>query len=160
MDAELLLPHKWTLRARGKQVVFVKKADESTEHVVMKALLWALYLPAYPNLAVEMPVGDRYRPDVVALDGQGHPYFWGEAGAVSKDKLAVLGRRYRLTHFALAKWDTDLEPVVAQVHKALRGVVRRAPFDVLCFPADSIERFIDDDGVIYLTHDDLEWERL
>lgn len=160
MDAELLLPRKWTLRAHGKQVVFVKKADESTEHVVMKALLWALYLPAYPNLAVEIPVGDRYRPDVVALDDQGQPHFWGEAGVVSKEKLTALGRRYRATHFALAKWDTPLTPVVGQVHKALRGVERRAPFDILCFPTDSVERFIGDDGIIYLTHDDLEWERL
>jgi hypothetical protein len=34
------------LRAHGEQVVFVKRANERREHVLMKAILWALYLPA------------------------------------------------------------------------------------------------------------------
>jgi hypothetical protein len=84
---DLLLRRKWTLRAHGRQVVFVKKPVESSTHVLMKALLWALYLPAYPNLAVETGVGDRYRPDVVALDAQGEPVFWGEAGDVTVAKI-------------------------------------------------------------------------
>jgi hypothetical protein len=37
----------------------------------MKALLWALYLPIYPKLSVEIAIGDRYRPDVVELDLRG-----------------------------------------------------------------------------------------
>ena len=71
MTLDLLLRRKWTLRAGDRQVVLIKKPYESTEHVVMKALLWALYLPDYPDLTVEVGVGDRYKPDVVALDS--HP---------------------------------------------------------------------------------------
>jgi hypothetical protein len=43
---------------------------------------WALYLPLYPNLSVEIGVGDRYKPDVVALGEDGRPLFWAEAGQV------------------------------------------------------------------------------
>ncbi len=58
MTEDLLLRRKWTLRAHGRQVVFVKKPVESSTHVVMKALLWALYLPQYPDLTVEIAIGD------------------------------------------------------------------------------------------------------
>ncbi len=60
MTDELRLRRKWTFRAHGRQVVFVKEPVESTEHVVMKALLWALYLPDYPGLTVEVGIGDRF----------------------------------------------------------------------------------------------------
>ena len=41
--SDLLLRRKWTFKAHGKQVVFVKGAKEHSSHVLMKALLWALY---------------------------------------------------------------------------------------------------------------------
>jgi hypothetical protein len=156
---ELRLRRKWTLRAHGRQVVFVKKPVESTEHVVMKALIWALYLPQHPHLTVEVAIGDRYKPDVVALDDRGEPVFWGEAGDVSTAKIRSLARRYKRTHFALAKWDARLDPLAEIVNRALEGLNRSAPFDLLSFPADATERFIDDDGVVRVSHDDLVWVR-
>jgi hypothetical protein len=157
---DLFLRRKWTLRAHGEQVVFVKRANERGEHVLMKAFLWALYLPAYPDLVVEVPVGDRYSPDVVSLDPYGKPRFWGEAGHVSPDKIRSLIRRHRETHFALAKWDTPLDPFIDVAREALREFPRNVPFDLLRFPADSAERFIGDRGEINVTHADLTWVRL
>jgi hypothetical protein len=75
MASDLMLRRKWTFKAHGKQVVFVKHAKEQSAHVVMKALLWALYLPEYPELSVEIPVGDRFKPDVVALGPDTQPIF-------------------------------------------------------------------------------------
>lgn len=141
-------------------MVFVKRANERREHVLMKAFLWALYLPEYPDLQVEIPVGDRYKPDVVSLDIRGEPRFWGEAGHVSSSKIRSLVRRYRYTHFALAKWDTALEPFIELLRDVLDDFDRRARFDVLHFPRDSAERFIDEGGEINLKHEDLEWKRL
>lgn len=160
MTLEQLLRRKWTLRANDRQVVLVKRPYESTEHVVMKALLWALYLPDYPDLTVEVSVGDRYKPDVVALNGQGPPRFWGEAGEVSVAKIRALTRRYRSTHLALAKWDTRLEPIITVVTDAIAHLNRQAPVDLLSFPADSAERFMDDDGQIRIALHDLDWVRL
>lgn len=157
---ELMLRRKWTLRAHDKQVVFVKKINERAEHVLMKAFIWALYLPTYPDLLLEVCVGDRYKPDVVSLDRRGHPRFWGEAGQVSLDKIRSLLRRYRDTHFAVAKWDTRLEPLLALVREALEDWERTAPFDLLNFPPDSVERFLDGRGHIHVAHQDLEWVRL
>lgn len=141
-------------------MVFVKRANERREHVLMKAFLWALYLPIYPDLLVEVPVGDRYKPDVVSLDRRGEPRFWGEAGHVSPSKIRSLVRRYRRTHFALAKWDTILDPFIEIVGDALADFDRQAPFDLLGFPTDSAERFVKERGEIDLKHEDVDWIRL
>jgi len=159
MTDELMLRRKWTLRAGRKRIVLVKRSHERAEHVVMKALLWALYLPLYPNLTVEVSVGDRYKPDVVAVDAFGRPRFWGEAGEIGVAKIRSLARRYRHTHFAIAKRDTSLDPFIAIVRDALDDLRRDAPFDLIRFPADSAERFIDDEGRIRISHADVEWIR-
>jgi hypothetical protein len=160
MSDDLMLRRKWTLRAHGKQVVFLKKANERREHVLMKAFLWALYLPVYPDLVVEIRIGDRYKPDVVSLDVQDRPRFWGEAGHVGANKIRSLARRYRDTHFAIAKWDTHLDPFVALVSDAVVGLKRSAPIDLLRFPRNSAHRFIDERGNIELSHAELEWTQV
>lgn len=161
MSNQRHLRRKLTLRAHGEQVVFVKHKQERIEHVWMKAFLWALYLPTYPDLSVEIRVGDKYKPDVVAMDPRrGRPRFWGEAGHVGADKIVALVRRYPDTHFALAKWAMGLAPFVEMVEDAAAEARRSAPFDLLCFPADSAERFIDPKGRITLSFDDVDWTRI
>ncbi len=160
MTDGLTLRRKWTFRAHGKQVVFAKKKLEKNSHVLMKAFLWALYLPDYPDLSVEVPVGLRYRPDVVQVNQSGAPVFWGESERVSVRKIRYLLTRCRRTHFALARWNTDLAPFETIVQKAMAGVGRQAPVDLLSFPADSTERFISADGDISIRLTDVTWIRL
>jgi hypothetical protein len=161
MSDDLLLRRKWTLRAHGRQVVLVKRPNERAAHVLMKALIWALYLPSYPELTIEVAVSDRYKPDVVALGAAGgQPRFWGEAGQVGDDKIRALARRYRHTHLAIGKWATRLAPLAEQVRAAVAGQGRGAPFDLICFPSDSAERFVDATGAIQIAHDDVEWLRI
>ncbi len=62
-EKQLPLRRKYTFHAHGKKVVFFKKAMEHERHVVMKALLWALYLPQYPGVAVEVPAGGNSSPE-------------------------------------------------------------------------------------------------
>ena len=52
MTQDLKLRRKWTFRVHGRQMVFVKKTFESDIDVFMKAFLWALFLPVYPDLSV------------------------------------------------------------------------------------------------------------
>ena len=163
------LRRKYTFKTRAgnasdpAQVVFVKHAQERPEHVWMKAFLWALYLPTYPELHVEVHVeGEKYKPDVVAFDPWGAPRLWGEAGAVSEEKIRALARRYSRTHLVMAKWNTSLAPFADLVRDALRsnGSTRHAPFDLIRFDDDSRERFIDENGRIALSFDEVTWRRL
>lgn len=160
MDQDLMLRRKWTFKAHGKQIVLVKKRNEQSRHVLMKAFLWALYLPSFPRLTVEVGIGERFKPDVVSLTPAGTPDFWGEAGHTGIQKTRYLLRRYRTTHIAVGKWDVQLKPFASIVTKALAGVERDQPVDLLRFPSDSAERFIDGEGNVHLTHDDLEWIRI
>jgi hypothetical protein len=160
MQEDRFLRRKWTLQAHGEKVIFIKSSGERGEHVVMKILLWALYLPQYPDMSVEIRIGDRYKPDVVALNAENEPLFWGEAGMVGKDKIEKLVKRYRNTHFAMSKWNTNLDPYIEMVEQAVSGIQRAAPFDLLRFAPDSVERFITDTGEVHVTHDDLEWVRI
>jgi hypothetical protein len=160
MESQLKLRRKWTFRAQGKQIVLVKKHYEKRAHVLMKAFIWALYLPHYPNLTVEVLIGDRYKPDVVALDQQGMPEFWGEAGQTTVKKIHSLLKRYRSTHFAIAKWRASLNPLIHMVKAGLDGLKRSSPVDLISFQEDAAERFIDENGNITIHHRSLDWVRL
>ncbi len=162
-----IIPRKWKLSAHGTQNVFVWGERERSVHTLMKAFLWALYLPLFPALTVEVFINDpRYKPDVVAVPDapdiystQTAPLFWGEAGMVGKEKLYTLVRRYPHTHFAIAKWTPNLRPHAAIIRAALEGVERTAPFDLVGFPADSKTRFINIKGEIRITLNDLPHTR-
>ena len=162
MGRERHLRIKLTLRAHGEQVVFVKRKQERIEHVWMKAFLWALYLPTYPDLCVEVRIrGTKYKPDVVQMDAvRGRPRFWGEAGHVGADKIAHLIQHEPRTHFAIGKWATSLDPFVEMVREAMADTDRHAPFDLIRFPGDSAEQFLDAKGRTTITHDALDWMRI
>jgi len=159
MDSELLLGGKFTFRVGAQKQVFIKKPVEHLRHVLMKALLWALYLPAYARLQVEVSIGDRYKPDLVAL-GAVAPIFWAEAGRVGNQKLKRVLKRFPRTHFAFAVWGSSLASVIARVQRHSQGVGREAPIDMIAFPEDAATRFIDPRGTIRIHHSDLKWQRI
>ena len=134
------LRRKLSVRAHGRTLVLVKRAEESGEHVVQKALLWVRYLPSYPELRVEqhLPFPSRYKPDLYALDATGtRPAFWGECGVVSAEKLRALLRAHPDCHFAFSKWASRLDLFAALVDEAAAGARRRAPVELIGFPADA-----------------------
>lgn len=155
MRDELHLRRKLTLRANGKQIVLEKRSNEKGTHVYLKAFLWAMYLPRFPEAVVEFEIDDRFKPDVVALDADGRPQFWGEAGVVGMEKLRALARRYPETHFAVAKWSTRLDQFVDELRENLESLRAHGPVEVWGFPDDSAERFITADGEIQLDPEQL-----
>ena len=159
MDASLKLRRKLTFEAHGRKVVFIKKPVEHLRHVLMKAFLWALYLPVYPHLRIEVSVGSRYKPDLVETDENSRPVFWGEAGKVGARKMRALVARYGRTHFAFAKWDARLTPYEDIIRNVMTSTARSAPVDLISFPADGAERFIDPTGRIRLDLADVTWRR-
>ena len=136
------LRRKTTVRAYGRTLVLVKRAEESGEHVVQKALLWVRYLPLYPELRVEqhLPFASRYKPDLYALDATGQRVlFWGECGVVSRDKLHDLLRRHADAHFAFSRWGLGDDGFAALIDAALAGARRTAPVELLRVPRDAGE---------------------
>lgn len=173
MRTDLDLRRTLTLRASDGQseqkLVLVKKHGEGIEHVLMKAVLWALYLPDYPEISVEVGIGDTYKPDLVQLApppgglayGDPEPVFWGEAGKVSERKWRSLFRRFPDTQFAVAKWTSPagLTPHAEILRRAMDGRPRRAPVDLLAVPPHAAE-FVADDGTVTVTFSDVHRLRL
>ena len=157
---DLHLRRKLSFRAHGRTLVLVKRANEKIEHRVMMALLWALYLPAYPALRIDVAIGARYRPDLVQLDADGGPVFWGEAGEVGLQKLCLLCARYRSTHLVFAKWAINPQPFTRLLDAALTGARRSAPTELIVFDPDAA-RFVDATGQIVIGFGDVtrrRWE--
>lgn len=65
-------------------------------------------------------------------------------------------RAYIATGSAIGKWDSKLDPHARTIRRCLEDVKRNAPFDLIRFPADSVDRFIDENGVIRVSRRDLE----
>jgi hypothetical protein len=155
-----LLRRKLTVRAQGQSLVLVKRPIESPEHVLQKALLWAMYLPRYPDVRVEVPLPtpSRYKPDLLALDQLGELRFWGECGVVSLDKLQFLLTRYKRTHFVFSKWSTRLDPFAGLIAQALERVQRRAPVELINFDPSVVDA-IGEDGTITIAEQMYELRR-
>lgn len=49
-------------RIAGQRITLYKKNGESYEHVLMKALGYAMVRPRFSNLEIERRIGLRYRP--------------------------------------------------------------------------------------------------
>lgn len=147
------------LSASGQLLRLQKNPGESVEHLVLKALLWALLLPTHPSATCELDLGLRYRPDVIALDeATGAPCWWGECGSVKGSKLSELSSAFPLTRFSVAKWGrSDLRGYANQLRAEIKLPRQRAaPFEVVSFPADSIERFVAADGRLSVSFEDLQ----
>jgi hypothetical protein len=151
---ELHLRRKLSFRAYGRTLVLVKRSQEKIEHRQMMALLWALYLPAYPDLRIDVSIGARYRPDLVQFGADGQPVFWGEAGEVGLEKLRSICARYRNTHLVFAKWAINLQPFAAMIDSALAGVRRGAPTELIGFDA-AAACFVDPTGQVMIDFADV-----
>jgi hypothetical protein len=128
----------------GRRVRLWKRLGESYEHVLMKALGYAMYAVEFPSLEIERRVGLRYKPDLVARGDDGRFLFWGECGKNSVRKSAWLLTHAGVERLVLFKIERD----VAQLAQSIRGAVNprhltrgRALF--INFVGDIVERTVD-----------------
>lgn len=87
----------------GEKVRLWQRIGESYEHVLLKALGYAMFANEFPNLEIEKRVGLRYKPDLVAQNENGAFIFWGEAGDNSLRKTLWLLKHARVEKLVLFK---------------------------------------------------------
>lgn len=105
----------YQFRIAGERVTLHKKTGESYEHVLMKALGYALFRPHFPKLVIEHRIGLRYKPDLVSLNDLGRAEFWGECGQVGLRKIAWIAKHSGVQQLALFKFDIIPNHFIAQV---------------------------------------------
>jgi hypothetical protein len=93
-----------------RRVRLWQRLGESYEHVLMKALGYALFVGDFPQMEIETKVGLRYKPDLVAVGENNQFVFWGEAGDNSFRKTLWLLKHARVEKLVLFKI------AVAQTH--------------------------------------------
>lgn len=106
-------------RLAGQKARLWQRNGESYEHILMKALGYAMFCGQYPALEIEVKVGLRYKPDLVARDVAGNFEFWGEAGSNSLRKTAWLLKHAHVEKLALFKIGQNVKQLVEQ----LRGEI-------------------------------------
>ena len=99
----------------GRRVRLWQNRGESYEHVLMKALGYAMFVPHYPNLEIERKVGLRYKPDLIAVFDSGGFDFWGECGLNSIRKTNWVLRHANTQRMVLFKMGGPIDQLVAQL---------------------------------------------
>src|SRR4051812_31622926 len=129
----------------GRRVRLWQRRGESYGHVLMKALGYAMFVGEYPNLEIELPVGLRYKPDLVSLnEGEGgRPragarfHFWGECGMVSMRKVAWLLKHGDAERLVLFKIGSGVKAYTSERRDAVEPRYRgRGRLSLVNFKAD------------------------
>ena len=134
---ERALPGKLTVRVGQRKLILAKGAGESERHVLLKALVFARYVDQYPDLLVERSLGQRYKPDLVALGNYQTVRFWAESGVTSRDKVRWLVKHVRSGHLVFARQAGTGDPFPDLVAEAVAREPRHGLVEVLSFDEDA-----------------------
>jgi len=99
----------------GQRMRLWQRNGESYEHILMKALGYAMFYEKYPTLEIETKVGLRYKPDLVVQTGERDFAYWGECGANSLRKTAWILKHTRTKKFVLFKISVNADQLVEQL---------------------------------------------
>ena len=101
-----------------------QQRGESYEHVLMKALAYAMNVGEFPSLEIEKKVGLRYKPDLIAIGRDGRFEFWGECGLISVRKTVWLAKHSRAKRVTLFKINYGIEQFLEQLRSEIEPKYR------------------------------------
>lgn len=113
----------------GRRVRLWQREGEGYGHVLLKALAFVMFVAEYPNLRIELPVGLRYKPDLVALNESGAAgaragarfLFWGECGLVTMRKVAWLLKHGDVERLALFKLGVSAGALARELRESVEA---------------------------------------
>lgn len=111
----------------GRRVRLWRRPGESYEHVLMKALGYAMYVGEFRHLEIEQGVGLRYKPDLVARSSAefGPRFlFWGECGQTTVRKAHWLLKHAGIGRLVLFKIIANVAALVAELRTAIEARYR------------------------------------
>jgi hypothetical protein len=114
--------HKFETEGGGLRLW--QQRGESYEHVLMKALGYAMHVEEFQGLEVERPVGMRYKPDLIAVGAGGEFDFWGECGLVTVRKTIWLAKHSGAKRMTLFKINYGVEQLAEQFRAAIEPKYR------------------------------------
>lgn len=103
----------------GARVRLWQRTGESYEHILMKALGYAMFAEKYPRLEIEKTVGLRYKPDLIVQNGTRDFAFWGECGQNSIRKTNWILKHTRTEKLVLFKIAASVEQLIEQLREEI-----------------------------------------
>lgn len=103
----------------NRRVRLWQRTGESFEHIIMKALGYAMFVGEYPHLEIETKIGLRYKPDLIAQNGDGEFDFWGECGQNSIRKTHWILKHTRTEKMVLFKIGFNAESLRKQLREEI-----------------------------------------
>ncbi len=117
-----------------------QREGESYEHVLMKALGYAMFIQEYPNMQVEAKLRLRYKPDLVAFDEKGELEFWGECGQNSIKKTHWILKHTRVKRLVLFKIGMNaIESLIKQIRQQIPEKYRQNKLLLVNFVSDIVD---------------------
>ncbi len=113
-------------QSAAKRIRLWQRSGESYEHILMKALGYAMFAREFPQMEIEVKVGLRYKPDLVARDDAGNFIFWGEAGENSLRKTNWLLKHARVEKLVLFKIAINDTQFIKQLREEIPAKYRPA----------------------------------
>jgi hypothetical protein len=163
---------KLNLTANGVTKTLEKKRMETLQHVLTKAMIWKLFMDEYPDLEIELDIGDPdYLPDVVGTSTTTSNHteisFWGESGRMKVHKALDLMRRYPNAHIVHCRWGIDVESFMGPFTEYLETELQdedtswwKGKFSFASLPLEVWEFIDESTGTILIERSDLEWREL
>ena len=108
----------------GNRVRLWQRTGESYQHILMKALGFAMFAGSYPNLQIETKVGLRYKPDLISINAEGDFSFWGECGQNSIRKTHWILKHTRTEKMVLFKIGINAEQLIKQIRQEIPAKYR------------------------------------
>lgn len=124
----------------GRRVRLWQRTGESYEHILMKALGFAMFVGEFPDLEIEKKVGLRYKPDLVAQNASGDFLFWGECGSNSIRKTAWLLKHARVGQLVLFKIGQNVSQLTEQLQTEIPARYRpQGKLSLINFNSEIVE---------------------
>jgi hypothetical protein len=114
----IFMLHEFVLA--GRKVKLWQRPGESYQHILMKALGYAMFVKKYPTLEIETSVNLRYKPDLVVFNEHREFKFWGECGQNSIRKTVWLLKHTRTEKLVLFKIGQNTDSLIKQLRAEIK----------------------------------------
>jgi len=146
-DEELYNEKSYTFRYEGKHIKVFKESGESYQHVLLRLLGYILYYKKYHSIEVNPVFYQKYKSDLMALDYEGKPAFWGECGRVRWEVIEYIYRHTDVQEIVLIESEeyieTFLEIVKQKIPKKFLSRIK-----VINFLPDFVNEWLDPSDVV------------
>lgn len=112
-------------------ITIFKRKGEPVDHVILKALAYAIYWPTH-EVSLDVRFSGKYQPDLAALDLSGDPILWIECGQADADKLEYALKHTHAPEVVLVTRG-PIGPVVEDLRKKIHYRYTRGRLKVIAF---------------------------